>query len=45
MKCSKCGSSEYNIFLGMYVISLNLASKKSENIVECDDCGFEWKWE
>ena len=34
--CPKCGSSDYSIFLDVRIISPKLASKKRENIVECD---------
>ncbi len=45
MRCPKCGSSEYSM---RYVTTLsmdNLHTKIPQNKMECDNCGFNWKWE
>ena len=36
--CPKCGSSKKNYYL-------KSNSKELVQFKECDDCGFEWKWE
>ncbi len=45
MKCPKCGSSEYSMRYGARIIMPNLRTKRPPNRLECDICGFDWKWE
>jgi len=42
--CPKCGSSEYSLHLGASLILRNSRTKRPEHRIECDHCGFEWKW-
>lgn len=43
MICPKCCSSEHSIRLAN--LTTNLRTKKSQNRMECDNCGFNWKLE
>jgi len=45
MKCPKCGSGEHSIRWGAQIITRNVCSKRPEHRLECDDCGFDWKWD
>lgn len=45
MRCPKCGSSEYSMRYGASITTANLRTKMPQNKIECDNCGFDWKWE
>jgi len=44
ISCPKCGSSDYCILFSSRIIVPKIGTKNHKNRLQCDDCGFEWKW-